>query len=118
MGYTPDYVVYHELIMTSKVKLQNSNWLRANDDCVLNIGIHAMCDSCGSHLVSWNGSPMFYSVKQAGAGRSQKRRQAQETMSTMEEEMKLAQEQMIAEKEEQIKKEASIRKKSVCKFFS
>ena len=39
-------------------------------------------------------------------------------MSTMEEEMKLAQEQMIAEKEEQIKKEASIRKKSVCKFFS
>jgi hypothetical protein len=25
---------------------------------------------------------------------------------------------MIAEKEEQIKKEASIRKKSVCKFFS
>ena len=50
---------------------------------------------------------------------SQKRRQAQETLSTMEEEMKLAQqEQMIAEKEEQIKKEASIRKKSVCKFFS
>ena len=35
---------------------------------------------------------MFYSVKQAGAGRSQKRRQAQETMSTMEEEMKLAHE--------------------------
>ena len=48
---------------------------------------------------------------------SQKRRQAQETIATMEEEMELAQEQMIAEKEEQIKKEASIRKKSVCKFF-
>jgi pre-mRNA-splicing factor ATP-dependent RNA helicase DHX38/PRP16 len=53
--------------------------------------------------------PMFYSVKQAGAGRSQKRRQAQETMSTMEEEMKRAQEQMIAEKEEQLKKEESVR---------
>ena len=61
--------------------------------------------------------PMFYSVKQAGAGRSQKRRQAQETMSTMEEEMKLAQEQMISEKEEQIKKEASIRKKLVLLIF-
>jgi len=48
---------------------------------------------------------------------SQKRRQAQETMSTMEEEMKLAQEQMIAEKEEQIKKEASIRKKLVLLIF-
>ena len=76
-----------------------------------------MCDSCGSHLVSWNGSHVIYSVKQAGAGRSQKRRQAQETMSTMEEEMKLAQEQMIAEKEEQIKKEASIRKKSFLQIF-
>ena len=48
---------------------------------------------------------------------SQKRRQAQETIATMEEEMELAQEQMIAEKEEQIKKEASIRKKSVFHFF-
>lgn len=62
--------------------------------------------------------PMFYSVKQAGAGRISKETTSSEgTMSTMEEEMKLAQEQMIAEKEEQIKKEASIRKKSVCKFF-
>ncbi len=52
--------------------------------------------------------PMFYSVKQAGggAGRSQKRRQAQETMSTMEEEMKEAQKQMIAEKEERVRREA------------
>ena len=48
---------------------------------------------------------------------SQKRRQAQETIATMEEEMELAQEQMIAEKEEQIKKEASIQKKSVFYFF-
>lgn len=55
--------------------------------------------------------PMFYSVKQAGAGRSQKRRQAQETMSTMEEEMKIAQEQMQAEKEEQLRREAALQKR-------
>lgn len=55
--------------------------------------------------------PMFYSVKQAGAGRTQKRKQAQETMSTMEEEMKLAQEQMMAEKEEQLKREEAQRKR-------
>ena len=62
--------------------------------------------------------PMFYSVKQAGAGRSQKRRQAQETMSTMEEEMKLAQEQMLAEKQERLLREESIRKKYYCLLFS
>lgn len=55
--------------------------------------------------------PMFYSVKQAGAGRSQKRRQAQETLSTMEDEMKRAQEQMKAEKEEFEKREAASRRK-------
>ena len=64
---------------------------------------------------------MFYSVKQAGAARSQKRRQDQETLSTMEEEMKLAQEQMAADKEARLKKEASILKKFVpflCDFYN
>ncbi|KAK4025233.1 hypothetical protein OUZ56_014308 [Daphnia magna] len=92
MGYTPDYVVYHELIMTSKEYMQ----------CVTAVEATWLAEM----------GPMFYSVKQAGAGRSQKRRQAQETMSTMEEEMKLAQEQMVAEKEERLKKEESVRKKS------
>lgn len=56
--------------------------------------------------------PMFYSVKQArGAGRSQKRRQDMETLSTMEEEMKLAQEQMLQEKELKLKKEAALLKR-------
>ena len=57
--------------------------------------------------------PMFYSVKQAGAGKTQKRRQAQETLSTMEEEMKHAQEQMKAEKEEREKREAASQRKYV-----
>ena len=56
--------------------------------------------------------PMFYSVKQArGAGRSQKRRQDMETLSTMEEEMKLAQEHMVKDKELKLQKEASLIKK-------
>jgi pre-mRNA-splicing factor ATP-dependent RNA helicase DHX38/PRP16 len=29
MGYTPDYVVYHELIMTSKVNLQNYKLIKS-----------------------------------------------------------------------------------------
>lgn len=97
MGYTPDYVVYHELIMTAKEYMQ----------CVTAVEATWLAEM----------GPMFYSVKQAGAGRSQKRRQAQETMTTMEEEMKIAQEQMIMEKEERLKKELASKKTLVLTHF-
>ena len=61
--------------------------------------------------------PMFYSVKEAGAGRSQKRRQAQETMSKMEGEMKIAQQQMVIKKEEQLKMEIASQRRSVVVFY-
>ncbi|KAK2722129.1 pre-mRNA-splicing factor ATP-dependent RNA helicase PRP16-like [Artemia franciscana] len=91
MGYTPDYVVYHELVMTAKEYMQN---VTAVD---------------GQWLAELG--PMFYSVKESGAGRVQKRRQAQEHMSQMEEEMKLAQESIRMSHEEQEKKEAAARKR-------
>lgn len=70
MGFTPDYVVYHELIMTAKVcrlilstpffvppGTKFSIWL-----CVL--GIHAVRDCSRGHLVGRAGSYVF--LHQAG----------------------------------------------------
>ncbi|XP_042196437.1 pre-mRNA-splicing factor ATP-dependent RNA helicase PRP16 [Callorhinchus milii] len=84
MGYTPDYIVYHELVMTSKEYMQ----------CVTAVD--------GEWLAELG--PMFYSVKQAGKTRQENRRRAKEELSAMEEEMALAQEQLLARKEEQEKK--------------
>ncbi|XP_055504934.1 pre-mRNA-splicing factor ATP-dependent RNA helicase PRP16 [Leucoraja erinacea] len=84
MGYTPDYIVYHELVMTSKEYMQ----------CVTAVD--------GEWLAELG--PMFYSVKQAGKTRQENRRRAKEELSSMEEEMAMAQEQLRARKEEQEKK--------------
>lgn len=55
MGYTPDYVVYHELIMTAKVPIKYTKytWRQNTSFNFLNklylplfLGIYAMCDSC------------------------------------------------------------------------
>lgn len=49
MGYTPDYIVYHELVMTSKEYMQ----------CVTAVDGHWLADL----------GPMFYSVKDASKTR-------------------------------------------------
>lgn len=54
MGYTPDYVVYHELVMTSKEFMQ---------------GVTAV----DGHWLAELG-PMFYSVKTTGKSRLEKHR--------------------------------------------
>ncbi|XP_074645690.1 pre-mRNA-splicing factor ATP-dependent RNA helicase PRP16-like [Tubulanus polymorphus] len=82
MGYTPDYIVYHELVMTSKEYMQ----------CVTSVD--------GTWLAELG--PMFYSVKESGKSRTERKKQAIEEMSVMEEEMKLAQDQLRARKEEAI----------------
>uniref|UniRef100_A0A8C4SN17 Pre-mRNA-splicing factor ATP-dependent RNA helicase PRP16 n=1 Tax=Erpetoichthys calabaricus TaxID=27687 RepID=A0A8C4SN17_ERPCA len=84
MGYTPDYIVYHELVMTTKEYMQ----------CVTSVD--------GEWLAELG--PMFYSVKQAGKTRQENRRRAKEEISAMEEEMSLAEQQLKARKEEQAKK--------------
>lgn len=35
MGYTPDYIVYHELVMTSKVKIETCNSFDFGDATLL-----------------------------------------------------------------------------------
>lgn len=84
MGYTPDYITYHELVMTTKEYMQ----------CVTAVD--------GEWLAELG--PMFYSVKQAGKSRQENRRRAKEEITNMEEEMSLAQQQLLARKDEQERK--------------
>ncbi|KAK2085393.1 Pre-mRNA-splicing factor ATP-dependent RNA helicase PRP16 [Saguinus oedipus] len=84
MGYTPDYIVYHELVMTTKEYMQ----------CVTAVD--------GEWLAELG--PMFYSVKQAGKSRQENRRRAKEEATAMEEEMALAEEQLRARRQEQEKR--------------
>ncbi|XP_013393104.1 pre-mRNA-splicing factor ATP-dependent RNA helicase PRP16 [Lingula anatina] len=83
MGYTPDYIVYHELIMTSKEYMQ----------CVTAVDGHWLAEL----------GPMFYSVKESSKTRNENRQKEAADMTAMEEEMKKAEEQIKLRKEEQEK---------------
>lgn len=74
MGFQPDYVVYHELVMTSKEYMQ----------CVTAVD--------GQWLAELG--PMFYSVKESAKTRNEKRKNFQAIEMTMEQEMSIAQKQM------------------------
>ncbi|XP_049807833.1 pre-mRNA-splicing factor ATP-dependent RNA helicase PRP16 [Schistocerca nitens] len=84
MGFTPDYVVYHELIMTAKEYMQ----------CVTAVDGHWLAEL----------GPMFFSVKETGRSGRAKRRQALEHLQEMESQMKIAQEEIRLRKEEEERK--------------
>ncbi|XP_040826897.1 pre-mRNA-splicing factor ATP-dependent RNA helicase PRP16-like [Ochotona curzoniae] len=84
MGDTPDYIVYHELVMTTKEYVQ----------CVTAVD--------GEWLAELG--PMFYSVKGPGGSRQENRRRAREEACAMEEEMALAEEQLRAWRQERDKR--------------
>ncbi|XP_026683180.1 pre-mRNA-splicing factor ATP-dependent RNA helicase PRP16 [Diaphorina citri] len=88
MGFTPDYVVYHELIMTSKEYMQ----------CVTAVD--------GQWLAELG--PMFFSVKETGKSGSTKRRKALEHLHEMEDQMKQAQDEIQARKEEEERRQAQV----------
>ncbi|KAK1163517.1 pre-mRNA-splicing factor ATP-dependent RNA helicase PRP16-like [Acipenser oxyrinchus oxyrinchus] len=96
MGYTPDYIVYHELVMTTKEYMQ----------CVSSVD--------GEWLAELG--PMFYSVKQANKSTQENRRRAKEEISAMEEEMSLAEQQLRSRREEQERKSnlGSVRSVKIC----
>ncbi|XP_076879713.1 pre-mRNA-splicing factor ATP-dependent RNA helicase PRP16 isoform X2 [Brachyhypopomus gauderio] len=96
MGYTPDYITYHELVMTTKEYMQ----------CVTAVD--------GEWLAELG--PMFYSIKHAGKSRQENRRRAKEEISIMEEEMSLAEKQLRARREEQERKNllGSTRSVKIC----
>ena len=90
MGFTPDYVVYHELVMTAKEYMQ----------CVTAVDGYWLAEL----------GPMFFSVKETGkSGRAKK--QALQHLNAMESQMKEAQAQMKERAQEQLLREqASVRK--------
>lgn len=92
MGYTPDYVVYHELVMTAKEYMQS---VTAVD---------------GQWLAELG--PMFYSIKESAKSRLEKRRLAQQNVDAMEEELEIAQEQIRQRKAESQNKEQVVKKRS------
>jgi len=80
LGFTADYVVYHELVMTAKEYMQS---VTAVD---------------GYWLAELG--PMFYSVKVKGSGTSETRKEALNQLNTMEAEMKTAVDRMKEMEEE------------------
>lgn len=90
LGNTPDYVVYHELVMTAREYMQ----------CVTSVDGHWLAEL----------GPMFFAVKETGKSGRTKRKQAQEHLQEMEGQMQLALEQMKARKEAAEKKEAALNK--------
>nr|CAB3237896.1 pre-mRNA-splicing factor ATP-dependent RNA helicase PRP16 [Phallusia mammillata] len=81
MGFTPDYVVYHELVMTSREYMQSVTAVE------------------GEWLAELG--PMFYSVKESAKTRKEKRQATKVKLSQMEEELALADEQIKRRKLEQ-----------------
>ncbi|KAJ8681587.1 hypothetical protein QAD02_017379 [Eretmocerus hayati] len=93
MGFTPDYVVYHELVMTAKEYMQ----------CVTAVDGYWLAEL----------GPMFFSVKETGKSGKAKR-QALQHLNEMESQMKQAEAEMKARALEQAEKEqASIRKQEI-----
>ena len=87
LGYTPEYVVYHELVMTSKEYMQ----------CVTAVDPYWLAEM----------GPMFFSVKESHYSRITKRREEKTTARLMEEELKQADKEK-KEKEEKEKTESSV----------
>lgn len=72
LGTTPDYVVYHELVMTSKEYMQ----------CATAVDGYWLAEL----------GPMFFSVKQSSRSGIEKKKQAAEHLKQMEDQMRLAEE--------------------------
>ncbi|XP_017025155.1 pre-mRNA-splicing factor ATP-dependent RNA helicase PRP16 [Drosophila kikkawai] len=88
LGTTPEYVVYHELIMTAKEYMQ----------CATAVDGYWLAEL----------GPMFFSVKESGRSGREKKKQAAEHLKEMEEQMLQAQHEMeerkqqVAQREEQL----------------
>ncbi|EDV26084.1 uncharacterized protein TRIADDRAFT_50235 [Trichoplax adhaerens] len=81
MGFTPDYIVYHELVMTTKEYMQ----------CVTSVE--------GEWLAELG--PMFYTIKETTKDAQSRRKKALEQQSVMESEMEAAAELLKSRKEKE-----------------
>lgn len=98
MGMTPDYIVYHELIMTVKEYMQ----------CVTAVD--------GQWLAELG--PMFFTVKDSSASKSESRKKYVNEKVAMEQQMKEAQEELEEMKKEKEKQFISSRKYEMQLDFS
>lgn len=89
MGYSSDYVVYHELIMTSKEFMQ----------CVTSVEAEWLAEL----------GPMFYSVKETIHSIEEGKAKVAERRRQMEEELAEAEEALEAERERQLAPPSSSR---------
>ncbi|EXX76145.1 Pre-mRNA-splicing factor ATP-dependent RNA helicase PRP16 [Rhizophagus irregularis] len=89
LGYTPDYIVYHELVMTSKEYMQ----------CVTAVDPYWLAEM----------GPMFYSIKEKNFTQKEKRaaNKAEMAKMTMEMQIKMAREKEEEESEQQRKATAT-----------
>jgi pre-mRNA-splicing factor ATP-dependent RNA helicase DHX38/PRP16 len=93
MGFTADHIVYHELVMTTKEYMQ----------CVTAVDGYWLAEL----------GPMFYSVKETGKSRGEKKKAAIAQIETMEREMKEAEEELKRRKHEREAAEERERNKDV-----
>ena len=93
MGMTPDYIVYHELIMTTKEYMQ----------CVTSVE--------GQWLAELG--PMFFSVKDSSKSKAESRKKFANETVAMEAEMKEAQEKLEQQKKEKESTYVSSRKTQI-----
>jgi pre-mRNA-splicing factor ATP-dependent RNA helicase DHX38/PRP16 len=70
LGYTPEYIVYHELVMTSKEYMQ----------CVTAVEPHWLADQ----------GPMFFTIKETGGSRADGAKRRKVEVERMEEQMAAA----------------------------
>ena len=85
-GYTPDYVVYHELILTNKDYMQ----------CATSVEPQWLAES----------GPMFYSVKDSDTSLLEHKKRHRDEKSAMEEEM-----ENLREKQKQVEIKGEVKKK-------
>jgi pre-mRNA-splicing factor ATP-dependent RNA helicase DHX38/PRP16 len=93
MGFTPDYLVYHELVMTTKEYMRT----------VTAVDPHWLAEL----------GPMFFSVKDLTNGRLEKRQKERDATLEMEQEMQAVLAKQKADKQEELRKLAEERLRQV-----
>jgi pre-mRNA-splicing factor ATP-dependent RNA helicase DHX38/PRP16 len=88
LGTSPEYVVYHELVMTAKEYMQ----------CATSVDGYWLAEL----------GPMFFSVKESGRTGRDKKRQAVEHLHKMESQMQEAQQEMEREKQISAQKQEAL----------
>ncbi|MCO5579412.1 hypothetical protein L7F22_033267 [Adiantum nelumboides] len=96
LGYTPEYIVYHELVLTTKEYMQ----------CVTAVEPHWLAEL----------GPMFFSVKDSNTSRLEQKRKQNEEKTVMEQEMeelRKKQLDLLAKKLEKEKNTRSLHSQSI-----